>query len=184
MTVTPNIAREVGRLQAVLASLHDFDNAEMLPVVKSLLAPSDHEQCFVAAYYRTVANVRTLMTFKDASHFQAIAMLARAMFELDVDVRLIPYDGKAIEKIYAFRDYERLRVARDAVALASAGKTTNDVSIQRPSLAITRRRLTRSAKRFGQTLNDQPIGRSWGCVIVRRRSELLSRKHTNSCTRS
>ena len=120
---------------AVLRSLKQFDNAEMLPVVKGLLSPTDREHCFVAAYYRTVANVRTLLTFTDPSHFQAVAMSARAMYWLAVDVRLIEIVPDAITKIYAFSDAERLRAARDKVALAKAGKTSDDVTLQEAFIA-------------------------------------------------
>jgi hypothetical protein len=126
---------EVGRFQAVLGSLGEFDNAEVHPIVEALLSPTEREKCFIVGYYRAVASVRSLLMFQDASHFQAIAMLARALFELAVDLRFIDVEADAIAKLYAYCASERLRVARDTVALAIARKTADDVSIQEGFIA-------------------------------------------------
>ncbi len=130
MSTTQNIIPDVGRFQAVIKSLEQFDNIEVLPVVKALLAPTEREQCFVAAYYRTVAHARTLLIFAEPAHFQAIAMIARTLYELAIDIRLIDKVPDAIQKLYAFCDSERLRVARNVVALAASGKIADDVSVQ------------------------------------------------------
>jgi hypothetical protein len=127
--------QDVARFQGVLRSLQEFDNIEVLPLVKGLISPTDREHCFIAGYYRMVANSRTLLLFNDMTHFQGIAMVARCMFELSVDIELIDHVADAIEKIYAFSDAERLRSARDVVALASAGKTSDDVSHEKAFIA-------------------------------------------------
>lgn len=103
MTIDSKVPR-VGRYAAALQGLQNLDNGEILPIVKGLLAPTPREECFVAAYYRTVANARTLLELKSPSHFQGIAMLARCMFELAVDVALIDQIPDAITKIYAYTD--------------------------------------------------------------------------------
>jgi hypothetical protein len=165
-----DMLKDVGRFHTVLKSVHELDNELVLPVIKSLFSPSEREQCFIAAYYRTVANVRTLLTFSDASHFQAIAMLARAMFELDVDVRLIAHDVDAIDKIYAFRDYERLRTARDVVALAGAGKTTDDVSIQKSFIAANETPIDAHCQKLWPKTKRPP---HWSLMGLRDRAKRL-----------
>lgn len=127
MSVAP-IFPDIGRFHAVLRSVQEFDNAEILPVVKGLLSPTDREYCFIAAYYRTVANARSILALNNSSHFQAIAMLSRGMFELAVDVRLIDGITDAVAKIYAFSDSERLRAARDVVAFSKGSKSSRDVT--------------------------------------------------------
>lgn len=138
----------VGRFHAIVRSVQEFDNGVVLPVVKSLLNPTNREHCFIAGYYRCVANARTLLLFTDPSHFQAIGMLARAMFELAVDIRLIDVVPDAIAKAYAYSDCERLRVARDAVALQANGKITDDVSIQKSYIAKNGARIDAEQQKF------------------------------------
>lgn len=135
MTGTQKVQPDAGLFHAGLIGLQALDNSEILPIVKTLLSPTDREKCFIAAYYRTVANVRSFLVLNDPSHFQAIAMLARGMFELTVDVRLIDHVADAIPKIYTFSDYERLRAARKIVSLNKAGKTDQDVTIEEAYIA-------------------------------------------------
>lgn len=130
MTIVPNALPDIDRYDAALQGLQNLDNGEILPVVKGLLALSPREECFVAAYYRTVANARSLLALKDASHFQAIAMLARGMFELAVDVALVDKIPDAVTKIYAYARLERLRAARQKVKLVANGIVTDDVTIE------------------------------------------------------
>lgn len=121
---------EIGRYNAALQGLQNLDNSEILPVVKGVLLATDREECFIAGYYRTVANARSLLALKDASHFQAIAMLARGMFELAVDIALVDHVADAVPKIYAYARLERLRAARQKVQLHAAGIITDDVTIE------------------------------------------------------
>jgi hypothetical protein len=118
----PSASEVVGRFHAVLKSLEDFNNVEILPLIKGLLSPTDREHCFIATYYRAVANVRTLLTFTHTSHFQAISMLTRGLFELAVDIRLLGRISDSTDKMFAFPDWERLRAARNIVAFAKSVK--------------------------------------------------------------
>ena len=127
---SPSDLPDIGRYAAVLHGLQNLDNGEILPIVKGLLAPTPREECFIAGYYRMLANARTLLELNNASHFQGIAMLARCMFELVVDIALIDHVPDAITKIYAYARLERLRGAREKVELRTAGVISDDVTLE------------------------------------------------------
>jgi hypothetical protein len=110
----------VGRLHGVLINLHRFDELEVCGVVKGLLSPTPRDICFTGLYYRTSANAATLGLLKEAQHFQAISNVARTMFELSVDVRLLDAVPDAVEKMLSFSDVERLRAARNILKFKNA----------------------------------------------------------------
>jgi len=100
-----------------LKSVREFDQYEIDGVIKTLLSKTNREQCFIATYYRAVANVDTLLKLESVKHFQAVAMLARTLFELAVDARLlelVPAAGP--ERMVLFADLEKLRCAKKLVA--------------------------------------------------------------------
>jgi hypothetical protein len=101
-----------GQFFAVLKSVAKFDELEVSGVIRSQLSPTEREKCFIAIYLRSSANAVTLMELKHQKHFQAINMLARTLFELAVDIRLINVIPQACEKMIAFIDVEKLRCAR------------------------------------------------------------------------
>jgi len=88
-TATFDPLQTTDRFYTVMKSLSEFDKIEVRGVIQTLLSTSDRERCFIGTYQRATANIATLLEFKHAKHFQAIAMLARGLFELAVDVRLI-----------------------------------------------------------------------------------------------
>jgi hypothetical protein len=95
----------------MVKSLSEFDKIEVRGVIQTLLSKTDREQCFIGTYYRSVANVGTLLELKSPKHVQAIAMLARALFELAVDIRLLGVVPDGPAKLIAFSDMEKLRAA-------------------------------------------------------------------------
>jgi hypothetical protein len=101
-----------GRCYAMLKSLNEFDKQEIAGVVRGLLAKTDRDNCFIGNYYRARANVETLLSLKNGKDLQAIAMVARGLFELAVDVKLIGVIPDAVQKIVAFPDAEKLRAAK------------------------------------------------------------------------
>jgi len=117
----------VARLHGVLLSILKFDNTEVRPRIDAAAAQTAAEQCTIGTYLRTLANVRTLVTLKDSSSFQAIAMIARALFEFAVDIRLQQHIPDGAEKAMAFVDVEKLRAARRFVA--NAAKTGDECDI-------------------------------------------------------
>ena len=99
-----------GRFYAMVDSLHKFDELEVKGVIRTLLSTSERERCFIATYYRASGNVASLLELKQPRHFQAIAMLARSLFELAVDIKLIDLIPDSPMKIREFSDVEKLTV--------------------------------------------------------------------------
>lgn len=126
----------VGQMSAVLKSLHEFDNQELLPVVKKISSPTDRQKCFIACYYRVLANVRTALGLNHPSHFQAIAMIARANLEIAMDVILLDHVLQGVEKMLAFGDSEKLKTAKKIVEFAKkSGESMSDLAIYEKFIA-------------------------------------------------
>ena len=104
------------RFYHLAKSYNNFDRLEILGIIQSQLSLTQEEQCFVATYYRARGNIETMLTITHAKHFQAAAMLARAVFELAVDIRLLEVTPNGWMKMVAFDEVERLRSARKVVA--------------------------------------------------------------------
>ena len=118
------------RFYTMLKSLNEFDRLEVRGVVQTLLLTTARERCLIGTYYRATANVGSLLELKNATHFQAVAMLARGVFELSVDVNLIDVIQDSATKIIEFNDVEKLRCARKILRFAaSASGTPVDTSI-------------------------------------------------------
>ena len=167
----PSIAKMVERLNAVLGSVEQFNNIEILPLVKGLLSPTSKEDCYIATYYRAVANVRTLLTLTDTQHFQAISMIARSLFELAVDMRLLQCVSDGCEKSLTFARLERLRAAKKLVAFAAKSSSVKDLSIfeefiakNEATLASEKQKLWPEVKRLDH----------WSAMDLRERVELIS----------
>lgn len=115
---------EVAKFHRAICVLEEFDRKELRGVVKGMLSLTEREKCYVATYYRAALDVRSLVVLNDPTHFQAIAQLARALFELAVDMRLLAAVDESVEKMFAFSDLERLKSAREVVALRDADTET------------------------------------------------------------
>lgn len=112
---TENVEPLPERFYTILKNLNEFDKREIRGVVRGLLAKTDRDNCFIGSYYRAAANAETLLSLKSAKDLQAIAMVARGLFELAVDVKLIDVIPDAVKKIATFSDVEKLRAARKIV---------------------------------------------------------------------
>jgi hypothetical protein len=77
------------RFYTQVKSLHNFDNIEVRCVINNLLSKTPVEACHLANYIRTQGNVETLLLLQHSKHIQTIAMIARALFELSVEARLL-----------------------------------------------------------------------------------------------
>ena len=115
--------KTVEQFHTMVKSLREFDKIEVKGVVDTLLSKTDRDQCFIGTYWRAVANVESLLATKSAKDSQAIAMLARGLFELSVDIRLIDAIPDGPAKMIAFCDVEKLRAARKIVAFKTANPT-------------------------------------------------------------
>jgi len=83
--------------------------------MRSIIAPAEREKCFILIYWRTAAHVMSLSKLNGHQHFQAITMIARSLFELSVDLRLIDKTPDGVEKMIALVDVEKFRAARKIV---------------------------------------------------------------------
>jgi len=102
----------IDNFYSAIKSLNEFDHAEVHNIVSGQLAPTLREKAFTLNYHRAEINIELLLTLTDSRQFQAIAMLARSVFELAVEVRLILRDPDAGQKISVFTDLEKLRSAK------------------------------------------------------------------------
>jgi hypothetical protein len=118
--VTSETRKNTERFYTMVDSLREFDKQEVKGVVDTLLSTSERERCFIATYYRAAANMTSLLEFKHAKHFQAIAMLTRNLFELSVDIKLIGLIPDGPAKIREFTDVEKLRAARKILRFKAA----------------------------------------------------------------
>jgi hypothetical protein len=117
---TSNTLQTTERFYTMVKSLDEFDKKEIRGVVDTLLSTSGRERCFIATYYRAGCNVASLLELKHSKHFQAIAMLARNLFELAVDVKLINVIPDGPTKIKEFTDVEKLRCSRKILEFKKA----------------------------------------------------------------
>jgi hypothetical protein len=88
--------------------------------LKRFCRPRAVSDLFIGTYYRARANIETLLEFKQPKHFQAIAMLARGLFELAVDIRLIDVIPNSETKMREFTDVEKLRCTRKVFRFKAA----------------------------------------------------------------
>jgi Family of unknown function (DUF5677) len=114
-----------GRFQAMLRSLHEFDQAEIFGVVTTLLSVQDEDSTYVGTYFRARGNVETLLVFDNAKHFQAVAMLARSLFELAVDIKLLEIIPLGYLKMIVAAQAERLRCAGKAIEFKKSHPDAN-----------------------------------------------------------
>ena len=124
------------RFFTVIKSLNEFDKAEVRGVIQTLIAPTERDICFTGNYYRAVANVESILTLKNVRDFQAVAMLARALFELAVDIKLINAVNDSVRKVLTFTDVEKLRSAKRIVAFKTANRSAQvDATIYQQYIA-------------------------------------------------
>jgi hypothetical protein len=110
----------VERFHGALILLQKFDLENVRNRVATEKNHPPREFAIVATYLRTLAHVGSLIRLNDPSHFQALSMIARAIFELAVDIRLIDRIEEAPDRYAAFSKVERLRVARRIVDFHAA----------------------------------------------------------------
>jgi hypothetical protein len=115
MALPPEQQADIERFFTTIKRLKEFDKAEILGVVRTLIALNRRDLCFTGNYYRAAGNIETLLKLTSVRDFQAIAMICRALFEIAVDFKLIDQIPNSVEKILAFPDVEKLRSAKRIV---------------------------------------------------------------------
>ncbi len=118
------------RFYTQVKSLHSFDTLEVRCVIDNLLSKTQEEGCHLATYTRTQANVESLLLLQQSKHVQAIAMLARALFELAVDARLLEAIPNGWIKMVAHAEVEKLRLANKIIKFKVANPcVTTDTTV-------------------------------------------------------
>jgi|SRR5215470_2807251 len=140
--IGPDVLTATERFYTVLKSLYEFDKQEVKGVITGVLAKTDLENCYWGIYLRGRANVESLLSLKQVRDFQAIAMLARSLFELSVDIKLIEVIPSAVEKINLFSQIEKLRAARKIAEFKDANPNSKvDATIHKAFIANNKARL-------------------------------------------
>lgn len=161
------------RFFTVIKSLNDFDKAEVRGVIQTLIAPTPRDMCFTGNYYRGVANVETVLSLKNVRDFQAIAMLARALFELAVDIRLINAVPDSVNKLLTFTDVEKLRSARRIVAFKAANPSAQvDATIYDQYIASNGSRIDAERAALWPGIKNSDL-RHWAHMNLAERVKLL-----------
>lgn len=120
-----NKFREIDRAYAAVRNVSDVEQKEIRNVVMGVLSPTLREKYLTLNYHRAGLNVELLLTLKDTRQFQAIALLARTIFELAVEVKLISLNADAAEKIDVATRIETLRYAKNVVTFKSRHPDSN-----------------------------------------------------------
>jgi hypothetical protein len=118
--IGPDEATAVERFYTVLKSLAEFDRIEIQPILAGQLSKSAYEERIYGLYLRARANIQSLLSLRQVMDFQAIVMLARNLFELAVDIKLLAVIPDAVEKFAVFAEVEKLRAAEKIVAYKSS----------------------------------------------------------------
>ncbi len=156
--VDPAALEFMAHFHATLSLVERFDSENIRPAVATKQNHPPREFAITSTYLRSLAQVRTLIELSTAHHFQAIAMGARALFELAVEIPLLDKVDAGPEKHRLFSDLERLRTARQIVAFHATGKVTNpltSVHAQAAFIANHAARVDSEAKRMWPE-NPQP----------------------------
>ncbi len=103
------------RLESFYAALRNLDRLEredFREIIKGQLRPTLRERYLTVNYHRAAFNVEMMIVIKDTKQFQTLSLLARAIFELAVEMKCINNDPDAAKKIELFSRVELLKSAR------------------------------------------------------------------------
>lgn len=99
------------------AQIHEWVRDAIEPQLLGILRPSPRESAILVTYWRMCAWLATLVKLDEPRHYQAIAMAARSLFELVVDLEILAADrnGEEITRFHNFQRVEKYRVAEKVV---------------------------------------------------------------------
>jgi hypothetical protein len=109
----------IDRLESFYAALRNLDRLEredFREIIKSQFRPTLRERYVTVNYHRAAFNVEMMLAIKDTKQFQTLSLLARAIFELALEMKSISLDPDAAKKIELFSRVELLGAARRLVA--------------------------------------------------------------------
>jgi len=167
----------VERYFTVIKSLNEFDKQEVRGKIQTALLQSNRDLCFSGAYYRAAGNIESTLCLKSIRDFQAIAMMARSLFEIAVDVTLSARIPDSEIKILAFVELEKLRAARKIVEFKSTNPAANvHVATYEEFVANNAARIEQASKALWPT-NHQSV-KHWSASKLERRVETLGEPFT------
>ena len=100
----------------MLTLLNEFNDKEVSGVLHGQLGKSQEENCYYATYVRAQRDVKSALKLNSTQDYQAVAMLARSMMELNADVHMLEKTDNAVRKYIAFNTLERLRFSENMAA--------------------------------------------------------------------
>jgi hypothetical protein len=102
-----------------LIDLEAFNKGFVQGLIIHLVQTKRSEECFPMSYHRAALNLSSMIALNNVKHFQAAAMLARSVFELAVEIRLIDLMPDAVLRMVAFQRLEKLKAAQKAIRFAA-----------------------------------------------------------------
>ncbi len=117
MPLFPESVADISRFLASIKGLSELDRLEVRNLLKGGLLGSltDRENYFLLNYNRAVLSIELLLTLTEYKHFQTVASICRAIFEIAVEMALMERDKDSAEKVTTFIECEKLRAARKIV---------------------------------------------------------------------
>ena len=164
--------KSVELFYSVLKSLRNFAEAEVTGVVRNLIAPTERDNCFRGLYYRADSNVASMLDLKHTKHFQALIMLARSLFELAVDVRLIDVVPNSIPKLVHVTKFEKLRAAEKLIRWEDAHGLTPSVSPKRDFVKAEKAGILAKASTLWDVKELKSL-KHWSALKLNERAEKL-----------
>ena len=164
-----------GEARSVLHSLRQFDKLELKGLYS--IESNPRADCFLGTYYRTAANVDSLLAMESPQHFQAAAMIARSLFEFAVEIKLIDKVDAGWAKMFYFGEVERLRAAREMIEFAKNNPgRTQDVTSQTEWVTQNADRIEHNRRRLWPPTDPSkklPNLRHWSEPHLSRRVTML-----------
>jgi hypothetical protein len=178
--IGPDESTAVERFFTVLKSLAEFDNLEVNGVVVGQFSKSPKEERTYGQYLRARANIQSLLSLRQVMDFQAIVMLARNLFELAVDMKLLGVIPDAVERFAIFAEVEKLRAAEKIVTFKRAHPNSKvDTSIvaafitnNKANIEAQRAKLWPETRPTKQNPKGKPLAH-WSGKNLRERTVLL-----------
>lgn len=99
---------------------YEYANEHVIPILVSVMAPSQYEHSLLGVYYRLHLLMRSVAKLDSYDDFQVVRATARSMFELMLDIRTLKMTPSLAARFFSFPMIERMRTAiqvADFVAL-------------------------------------------------------------------
>ncbi len=111
-------------------SIHALMENVVSPVVQGQIGKSGHEQAVAVTFYRIELLLRGLKLLVDPAHFQIVISVARTVFELVLDLKVLAADHATAQKLHAFARVAKFRKASQLKAFLDANPSVDQSSHQ------------------------------------------------------